>query len=185
VSRALFAVKALAVVSIACGCTIAVFGDNLDPVAPHRMGPGTGLVFTGLTVEGEDAIGLEVFALGEQGPTAARELMIAARPSTEVVAAYLRPGKYELGGLELDPRGGGDRFVAWSRHRRDEYAYFEVLAGACNWIGDYAIDASAIHGVDVSQRIDEQAYAATSRAFRARFADLAGRCSTRVAVIER
>jgi hypothetical protein len=182
-----FVFLALAFVAswIGCGCTLVVFGDNLDPAVPHRMGSGYAVVFTSLTAKREASVGLELFGLGDRGAAGARQLMLVARRGTEVVAGYARPGKYEIGGLQLETRGGRYRSVAFERHRRDEYAYFGVVVGACNWIGDYAIDTGAAHGASVSQLVGERDFTATSAAFRERFADLARRCSVRSAVIER
>jgi len=181
--RLLLAIEVLIVTWLACGCTVVVLGDNLDPAAPHRAGPGYSVVFTSLTVEGEGAAGLELFGLhGAAGET--RRAMLAARGRGGVVAAYLRPGKYELGGLQLET-GSGLRSFPFDRRRRDGYAYFEVTPGTCSWIGDYVAEEITGRGCRVSQLTDEQSFASTSAAFRGRFADLAGRCKVRDALIAR
>jgi len=170
---------------LACGCTLVVFGDNLDPAAPHGMGPTYAVVFSSLTMERRATIGLEVFGLRDDGVGGGRSLMLVARQGTELVAAYLSPGKYELGGIQLETRGGDALSSSFERHQRDEYAYFDVRVGACNWIGDYAIDASVMRGARVTQLTDGESYVAASGAFRERFADLARRCNLRNALIER
>ena len=170
---------------IACGCTLTVFGDNLDPVARHQVGPGYAVVFSGLTVKREAAVGLELFTLGEETASASRRAMLVADQGAEVVAAYLRPGKFEIGGIQLKARGGDLRSASFERHRRDGYAYFRISAGACNWIGDYVVDAGSARGASVIQVVDQQSFDSTSAVFRERFADLARRCSVRNAVIER
>ncbi|MBW2276964.1 MAG: hypothetical protein JRF63_05690, partial [Deltaproteobacteria bacterium] len=177
--------KALVVAWVACGCMLVVFGDNLDPAAPHEMGPNYAVVYSKLTPERKATIGLEMFGLGDEGFAASRSLMLVARQGTEVVAAYLLPGKYELGGLQLETRGGNSLSTIFKRHQRDEYAYFGIDAGTCNWIGDYVVDASVMRGARVTQLTDESSFAAASAVFKERFADLAGRCSLRNALIER
>lgn len=184
-SKLVFVAQTVVVAWIGCGCALAVFGDNLDPAASHRMGPDYGVVFANLTLDRKETVGLELFGLGEDGAGGARRLMLAARKGSEVVAGYLRPGKYELGGTQLETPGGSIRSVVFERHRRDEFAYFGVSAGACNWIGDYVVDSGSLRSAGVVQLTDEQSFAGTSAAFRERFPDLARRCSVRNAVIER
>lgn len=183
--KIIFLLKLIVVAWGACGCMLVVFGDNLDPAAPHEMGPNYAVVFSSLTMERKATIGLEVFGLRDEGFGATRSLMLVARQGTEVVSAYLAPGEYELGGLELETRGGNALSSSFKRHQRDEYAYFDVSAGACNWIGDYVVDASVMRKARVTQLTAESSFAASSAIFKQRFADLAGRCSMRNALVER
>lgn len=177
------ALSTLLVAPLVCGCALGAMGDNLDPHTPHRAGHGYAVVFTSIAIEGPETVGLEVFHLRDDGPGARREIVLVADRGTELAAAYLPPGKYEIGGIVFE--SGRGRSAALPRRQRDAYAYFRITEGACNWIGDYAVDAGATGGSQVTQLVDERSFAATGRAFGERFPDLAARCNLKSALVTR
>jgi hypothetical protein len=168
---------------LAGGCALGAMGDNLDPQVPHRAGYGYAVVFTSIAIAGPGTVGLELYRLRDDEPGARREVVLVADRGSGLAAAYLPPGKYEIGGIAFDPERPGS--VALARWQRDAYAYFSITEGVCNWIGDYAVDAAAAAGSRLTQLVDQQAFADTGREFREQFPDLAARCNLKSALVPR
>lgn len=173
----------LLLASLVCGCTLGAMGDNLDPHTPHRAGHGYAVVFTSIAIASPDAVGLELFRLRDDGPDARSQIVLVADSGSGLAAAYLPPGKYEIGGIVLEPERRGSAGLA--RRQRDAYAYFHVVEGVCNWIGDYAVDPAAVGVSRLTQLVDDQAFAATGRTFKEQFPDLAARCNLKSALVPR